>query len=390
MAAGLLVVEPQPGCLAQLLDVRRERGDAAAVCHPLDQQLRDHTRVAHQHHVGAVVLRRVAGVDVDHEQPARLRLRPVLRARPVQIAADRDDEVGVVPQLAALGHERRQPDVGRVLAPQQARRLIGRQHGGGDLARQLANRLAGPGAHGAATRPDQRTLGGGDQLQSRIEVGLFQLRSPLVVGRLRLFLAGLREQQVSRDLQVDRTTRRQLRDLQRGRHHPLEHAHVRDAQLRLRDGAEERGLVGCLVQHAAVDARLSQSGGNVGRDHDDRGAAGPRLTGGAERVCRTRPGRDERDPGTPRRARVAVRRIRRRLLVAHAHEPDRRLRERAPDGEVVHARQPEHHLHARPLECADDQRAAVHPAGATSEFGRVSLSRESFAGSFAVSTKKHQ
>ena len=47
-----------------------------------------------------VVLARVGGVDVDRDRRRRLRLAPVLRVHPVEVRADGDHHVGLVPQPA--------------------------------------------------------------------------------------------------------------------------------------------------------------------------------------------------------------------------------------------------------------------------------------------------
>ena len=158
------------------------------------QRLGHDARVAHKHHVGAVVLNRVAGVDVDREHARRLRLGPVLGARPVQVAADRDDQIGVVPQLPAFRHEGRQSDVAGVVRSEQARGLVGGDDRRGDLAPEFPNRVARAGSHGAAARPDERPLRVRDQLERRREVCLGQLRAPLVGARLGIGVAGLGQQ----------------------------------------------------------------------------------------------------------------------------------------------------------------------------------------------------
>ena len=146
------------------------------------------------------------------------------------------------------------------------------------------------------------------------------------------------------------------RDLVR-RRRPRAHAHHRPEHLR---------LPARLVQHAAIDARPPQRGRDVGRDHEDRRPRRPRLADRPERVRRAGPGRRQRDAEPPGRARVAVRRVRRGLLVAHADEPDRRLAQRLPERQVVDARQPEADLHARVLELRHDRlrsgRHRRHPA----------------------------
>ena len=66
-------------------------------------------------------------------------------------------------------------------------------------------------------------------------------------------------------------------------------------------------------------------------------------------------------PSLPRGARVAVGGVGGGLLVADAHEPDRRFAERAPEREVVHAGQAEGHLDARASSAAHrGSRACQH------------------------------
>ena len=62
-----------------------------------------------EHHVDAVVRRRARG---DGDQRRRLRLGEVLRLHAVEVRADRDHHVRLVPQPAAASHVRRHPDAG--------------------------------------------------------------------------------------------------------------------------------------------------------------------------------------------------------------------------------------------------------------------------------------
>jgi hypothetical protein len=57
--------------------------------------------------VDAVVLGGVGRIDVDGHDGRRLGLAPVLGVDAVEVAADRHDEVGLVPQRARLGEMRR-------------------------------------------------------------------------------------------------------------------------------------------------------------------------------------------------------------------------------------------------------------------------------------------
>ena len=132
---------------------------------------------------------------------------------------------------------------------------------------------------------------------------------------------------------------------------------------RLRHRREHRRLVGRLVQHAAVGVRAAQRRRDVGRDHEHRRARRPRLADRAERVRGARPGRRQRDAEPPGRPRVAVGGVRRGLLVADADEPDRRVAQRLPQREVVHARAGRSTtLDAALLEQVDDQLGAGRPS----------------------------
>ena len=113
---------------------------------------------------------------------------------------------------------------------------------------------------------------------------------------------------------------------------------LRDPVRLLDDGREHRRLVGRLVQDPAPDAGPARARRDVGGDHEHGLARGPRLADGGERVGGAGPGGGERDAEPAARAGVAVGRVGGRLLVAHAHEPDRRAVQLAPEREVVDAR----------------------------------------------------
>ena len=82
--------------------------------------------------VDAVVLARVVAVDVDGDQLRRLRLEPVLRVHAVEVGAERDHEVGLVPQPAGGRDVRRHADVAPVPGREHAARAVGGQHGRGE------------------------------------------------------------------------------------------------------------------------------------------------------------------------------------------------------------------------------------------------------------------
>jgi hypothetical protein len=116
------------------------------------------------------------------------------------------------------------------------------------------------------------------------------------------------------------------------------------------------------VEHAAPDPGPAQPGRDVGGDDEDRLAVGPRLADRAERVGRARAGRGQRHAQAAGGARVAVRGVGGRLLVADSDEADRRFADRAPEREVVHAGQAERHFDARSLQRRDREAGACQDA----------------------------
>ena len=115
----------------------------------------------------------------------------------------------------------------------------------------------------------------------------------------------------------------------------------RDERRRLGHRREHRGLVAGLVQAAAIGVGAADGRRNVGGDDQHGRARRHRLAGGAQGVGRARAGGDDRHAEAARRARVPVGGVDRCLLVADADEPDRGLRQRLPDREVVDSGQPE-------------------------------------------------
>ena len=96
---------------------------------------------------------------------------------------------------------------------------------------------------------------------------------------------------------------------------------------RLHDRPEHRGLVGRLVQDAAIDARAAQR--SSGCRWRSRAPASPTPTPRRwRRGCSPRPGRSwsSATPSAPGRPRVAVCRVDGGLLVADGDEPDRATR----------------------------------------------------------------
>src|SRR3954454_6076924 len=100
-----------------------------------------------------------------------------------------------------------------MVATEPAGGLVGRDHGRRELPGQRPDGLSSTGAHRAAARPDQRTLGPVDQLERRAEVRLRHLGAPVVLTQLRVGLARLGQQQIGRYLEVDGPAWRQLRYL---------------------------------------------------------------------------------------------------------------------------------------------------------------------------------
>jgi hypothetical protein len=276
----------------------------------------------------------------------RLRLGEVLGLDAVEVRADRDHHVGGVPQPSGGLDVRRHPQQARVPRRHHARAAVGVQHRGAEPLGQPRH----PGARAAcaAAHPQQRALGAGQRRRRRV-----QRRAAAQPGRLRRDELGGRRrgtQQVGGDLEVDRPHRRLERGgdrrCGRGRDVRGRAGHVR----RLHHRREHRRLVGRLVQDAAVGAGAPQRGRDVGRDDEHRRARRPRLADRRQRVGRARPRGGQRDAEPPAGARVAVGRVRRRLLVAYADEPDRRCAQRLPQRQVVDARQAEADLDAARLE----------------------------------------
>ena len=175
-------------------------------------------------------------------------------------------------------------------------------------------------------------------------------------------------QQVGRDLEVRRAGRGSRSRTRRPRRPRPRRRPATGRVDGLDDGREHLRLAGGLVQDAPVLADAPQRRRDVGRDDQHRRARRPRLTHGAQGVRRAWPRGGQRHAQPARGPRVAVRRVRRRLLVPHTHEPDRRRAQRLPQGEVVHARQPEAHLHSGPLELRhDDLRSRGHRPGTLSD-----------------------
>ena len=127
---------------------------------------------------------------------------------------------------------------------------------------------------------------------------------------------------------------------------------VTDALRPLRQRAQRGQLVGQLVQmpQPAADVRRRHLAGQTQQRRAGavRGAQPPR------RVQDPRPGHDGVHARAPRRLRVAVRHVGGRLLMARRHHPDlRRAPQRIEQLIRLHARDPEHGVHALAHERTD-------------------------------------
>ena len=98
------------------------------------------------------------------------------------------------------------------------------------------------------------------------------------------------------------------------------------------------------MQNAARAIGGAQRGRHVAGDEQHGGSADRGLAEGGEGVDRPRTGGGQRHPESTRGARIAVRGVHARLLVAHADDPHGCFGR--PEGEVVHTRQPEDDLDA--------------------------------------------
>ena len=280
-----------------------------------------------------------------------MRLLPGLGHHRVEVGADGDHEVGLVPERAHLRHVRRRVNQTRMPGRDEPVRRVGEHERRHQPLGQLRHGLTGARLERAAARPDERPARALEQLQGATQMLLVGARHGGGGGQLgRVLLLRAGGEQVGRDLDVDGSRGRRQRHARRGRHHRPRVLRPGHAVGLLDDRGEHRGLVGRLVQHSAPDARAARARRDVRGDHEHRLARGPGLADGSERVGRARAGRGECDAEPPGRACVAVGRVGGRLLVAHAHEPDRRAVQLAPEREVVDARQPEGYLDARFLE----------------------------------------
>ena len=261
--------------------------------------------------VGQVVLGGVRGIDVDRDQVRRLGLLPALGHHPVEVRADRDHGVGLVPEGADLGDVRRRLDQAGVAGRQQAARGVGEHDRGDEALGQPGDGRPGLGRERAAAGPDQRAAGAVEQLDGTREL--------VLVGRGRLPADGLGlgagtrlgAEQVGRDLDVDRAARRGHRQARRGVDGRAGLVRALEAEGALDDGLEHRRLVGGLVEHAAPDAGASQPGRDVGGDDEHRLARWP-TPRPRRRACWPRPGRSWSAPRPGGRWRACSRPRRRR------------------------------------------------------------------------------
>jgi hypothetical protein len=153
---GLLGGEPVADALVELAHAPLERVEAAALAEPVCQCGGRLTRVGLHDYVRAVVLRGIGRIDVDSDQVRRLRLLPALGHHGVEIAADRDDQVGLVPESAGLGHMRRALDEAGVAGREEPLRGEREDDRRDEPLGEPPDRLAGARLKRAAARPDER------------------------------------------------------------------------------------------------------------------------------------------------------------------------------------------------------------------------------------------
>ena len=94
-------------------------------------------------------------VDGDHHR--RSRLTEALGVHRVEVAAEHQDQIGVVPQLPGGRGVRRQRDQHRVVRWHQAAPSVGGEHRRAELLGQRRHQRPGVGGSRPAADPDQRT-----------------------------------------------------------------------------------------------------------------------------------------------------------------------------------------------------------------------------------------
>ncbi len=140
----------------------RQCVQAAALAHAVGERGRDLAGLTVEVDVDAVVDQRLEG---DRDQRVRLRLREVLRLHAVEVGADREHEIGLVPEAAGGLGMRRQPDQARVAGREDAGRAVG----GEDRRREPFGepRDGVAGITRAAADPEERALGRVDPRERR-------------------------------------------------------------------------------------------------------------------------------------------------------------------------------------------------------------------------------
>ena len=339
----------------------------------------DDRRVGRDVGVDAVVGR---PLEPDRDQRLRLWLGEVLGLDAVEVRADRQHDVGLVPQAAGGLDVRREPDQARVVAPEQAGRAVGGQHGRAEPRRERAHGLTR--ITRATTRPDQRRCRvveqRGDDGQVRRRLEHRRPRGPVLrhLGRT----AG-RWRSPGTPGAWARSRRRGPRRVPPRPRSPRSAPDAPD----FTTGANIADWPSVSCRIPRYSPAPAQGRRDVGGDDQDRRARRPRLADRAERVGRARPGGRQRDAELAGGARVAVGGVGRGLLVADADQPDRGFAQRCPEREVVHAWKPETDADARSLELGnDDLRSGGHLRDA---IGRSALQTSSDRPTPEVMARRH-
>ena len=128
-----------------------------------------------------------------------------------------------------------------------------------------------------------------------------------------------------------------LRDQERFAHRARDILGAGHEVVVLRDRQRDAGDVDFLERVAA-----NQPAADLAGDADDRGGVHHRGGDAGDHVGRARSGCRNRDADPAARARIAVGHVRRALLVAHEHVPDRIIEHRVVGRQDRAARIPEH------------------------------------------------
>ena len=345
-AAGDLFPETTAIAVDRALRRRRERAERQF-------RVRDDTELSR---IVAADLRLV-GVNVNQarwrnrEGEARI---PRARVRFGETRADSHDHIrGAAPVIG----DRRAPESGlpeqqRVIVPQAAfahQRMRDRHVERLGQRCQLRGR---PGREHAATRVQDRTLGGCervDDLPDRCGVD----RGPRHDrGHVPECVDGqIGGEDVHRHVDEHRTWPASLRQMERALHDARQILHAVDAVHALAKRPVDLELVGVLMEIdllvgvAAVVVRRDIAGNHHHRDRIER-----RVGDAGARVGQSRTEVRQQHAGPARRARVAVGGMGRDLLVARRHEPDAALPERVEQRDDRVTAQAENHLDAEAFE----------------------------------------